>query len=286
MSKHNFRILIGFSLIALAVLACALPGGSASPNQPEGASPVPGETQSAAAQPAEASPVPATATLAPTATPTPTPPPSQPVGLRQGLASLNSYQVKYSQFLDGPGAQDKNHTTTEYFYSSEGDRSHTHAIVLNSTADNPSSESRTTDRYQIGPQICSLPASEEGKSPLTTSNPMAEEMGNVLTGQMDLTLYTENPVLIGEEEINGVQTYHFQFKVSGLGKKSGAEVTQASGDYWSAVDGNFLVKYHLILEMRSAPEGSDAAQVIHSETSYDLSSINQAVTIEMPAECK
>ena len=103
---------------------------------------------------------------------------------------------------------------------------------------------------------------------------------------MDLTLYVEDPVLVGEEQVNGIQTRHYTFKVSGLGKKSGAEVTQSSGEYWSAVDGNYLVKYNLVLEMRNAPEDSSAAKVIHSETSYELNMVNQPITIEMPAECK
>ena len=111
-------------------------------------------------------------------------------------------------------------------------------------------------------------------------------MSTVITSQMDLTLYVEDPLLVGEELVNGIQTHHYQFKVSGLGKKSGAEVTQSSGEYWSAVDGNYLVKYSLILETRSAPQGDSAAQVIHSELTYDLSQVNQPITITLPAECK
>ena len=267
------------------ILACALPGG-ASPTQEAGGQPVPGETQPSGNQPT-AEP---TTAIPPTETPVPTPiatpPPLLPIGIRQGLASLNSYQIKFVQVLDGPGPQDKNHTTTEMSVSSQDDRSHTRITALNSSADSPSSEPHTTDRYQAGSQVCSLPASEEGKSPLTSSNPVQEEMANAMSSQMDITLYADNPVLLGEEQVNGVQSRHYQFKVSGLGKKSGAEVTQSSGEYWSAVDGNYLVKYHLILETRSAPQGDATAQVMHSEITYELCGINQPVSIEMPPECK
>jgi len=283
MSKQRISFLIVVTMLVLAIQACAFPGApTVNPTQPEQASPAPGETQPAAT-PAEKQP---TATTEPSPTPKPTLPPALPIGLRQGLASLNSYEVTYGQILEGPGPQDKNHITTVFSYSTEGDRSHTQATILNTSADNPDNPEQTSDRYQVGSKICSLPASEEGVSPVTSSDPMAEEMTTVLSNQMDLTLYVENPVLVGEVGVNGIQTRHYTFNVSGLGKKSGAEVTQSSGEYWSAIDGNYLVKYHLVMEMRNAPQGSSAAEVIHSELSYNLNKVNQPLTIEMPPECK
>jgi hypothetical protein len=170
-------------------------------------------------------------------------------------------------------------------FNSDGERTHTRSTNLSSTKDDPSDKPTVTERYQIGSQICSLPA-EEGQSPLSSSNPMAEEMVSATTGLMDLLIYVEKPVLVGEETVNGVKTRHYQFKISSLGKKSGAEVTKSSGEYWVAVDGQYLVQYSVILETRSAPQGSVEAQVMHAEVTYSLTNINQPIAIEMPAECK
>jgi len=272
MKTRSLRILIVFTVFSLAITACALPTSKeAMPSSEK--TPV-----------AEVTAIPPTDTPVPT--PTATPAPLLPIGLRQGLASLNSYQVTYGQLVIGPGEEDKKQTTTIYSSLAEGDRSHTQVTILNSTADNPTGESSTRDRYQIGSKICSLPADEDAESPVSENDPMAEEMANVVASLMDMTLYVDDPVLVDEQQVNGVQTRHYTFKVNGLGKKSGAEVTQSSGEYWSAIDGNYLVKYKLVLEMRSAPEDSSAAQVYRNESSYDLTMINEPITIEMPAECQ
>ena len=236
------------------------------------------------AEVAEVTSVPPTSTPLPT--PTATPAPVLPIGLRQGLASLNSYEFTTVQIMSGPDAADRQEITTVNRVADEGDRTHTHTISQVSSVDDPAGESSTSDRYQVGSTICSLPPDEDGELPISESDPMAEEMANVVTNQLDMILYVEDPSLVGEEEVNGIQTRHYTFKVTSLGKNSGAEVTQSSGDYWSAVDGNYLVKYKLVLEMRDAPEDDSEARVIHNETSYDLTMVNQPITIELPAECQ
>ena len=275
MKQNKFRILIELVLLALAVTACSLPTVKET-------APSSGETPVTSA--AEVTSVPPTSTPLPT--PTATPAPVLPIGLRQGLASLNSYQFTTVQIMTGSDPADRQEITTINRVADEGDRTHTHTTSLNTSADDPAGESSTSDRYQIGSTICSLPPEEDGESPVSESDPMAEEMGNVVTNQFDLILYVEDPVLVGEEEVNGIQTRHYTFKVTSLGTNSGAEVTQSSGDYWSAVDGNYLVKYKLVLEMRSAPEDDSEAKVIHNETSFDLTMVNEPITIEMPAECQ
>ena len=300
MTNRKICMIAGIAALIFASLACALPGSqeaTSDPNQSiaetvaamNGGTAAPGSTDAPAPGPTKAAKGKATAgptaTPLPSPTPTATPAPALPVGMRQGLASLNSYHIQFNQIYEGPTAQDKVHMLNETDYNSDGERTHTRSTNLSSTKDNPSDTTKVTERYQIGSQVCALPA-EEGKSPLSASNPMAEEMVSATTGLMDISLYAEKPVLVGEETVNGVKTRHYQFKVGTLGKKSGAEVTQSSGEYWVAVDGQYLVKYAAILETRSAPQGSAEAQVMHAEITYNLSAINQPVSIEMPAECK
>jgi hypothetical protein len=286
MNRKLLTIAAGIAALVFASLACALPSSTSSPTAE------PGQESQAATQPAaqdKSAPKnqpKATATPQPTATPEPTPTsaPALPIGMRQGLASLNSYHLRFSQVYEGPSAQEKVQILNESDYVSDGERSHTRFTNLASTKDDPSDKSTVTERYQIGSKVCSLPADDE-KSPLSESNPMAEEMGGAVTGLMDISLYAENPSLLGEEDLNGVKTRHYQFKVTSLGKKSGAEVTQSGGEYWIAVDGLYLVKYQVTLETRSAPQDNSAAAVMRAVITYELSQINQPISIEMPAEC-
>jgi hypothetical protein len=41
----------------------------------------------------------------------------------------------------------------------------------------------------------------------------------------------------------------------------------------------------VVLETRSAPEGTEGAEVLHTEIYYELSDVNAAVDISLPAEC-
>ena len=297
--KNRFDLIAGVAVLIFASMACALPGQPEAASDPQkaiaatvaalqsGRTTTPGSTKAPAPGPtsAEKDNVTPTATLLPSPTATETPAPALPVGLRQGLASLNSYHIKFNQTYMGPTDQDKMQMMSETDFNSNGDRTHTRSTNLSSTKDNPSDKANVTERYQIGTKICTLPA-EEGQSPLSAANPMADEMLNATTGLMDLLIYVEKPILVGEESVNGVQTRHYQFKISSLGKKSGAEVTKSSGEYWVAVDGQYLVQYSVILETRSAPQDSVEAQVMHAEVTYSLTNINQPVAIEMPADCK
>jgi|GEM_PF-1877842 len=295
MIRKSFLITAGLAMLVLASMACALPFSEPAPVDQQQAV----EQTLAARQPGAAE-TPAAKAPAPTAkaknpaqpSPTPIPPtpkpaalPALPVGMRQGLASLNSYQIIFSQVYEGPSSQDKVQMTNETRYNKDGERSHVRLSNLSSTKDEPSDEVNTSDRYQIGSKVCTLPV-DEGESALSDSDPQAEEMASTLAGLVDMSLYVEDPILVGEETLNGVKTRHYTFKVGGLGKKSGAEVIQSSGEYWIAADGLYLVKYQATLETRSAPQDSSDARLMRAVITYELTMINQPVVIEMPAECK
>ena len=158
---------------------------------------------------------------------------------------------------------------------------------VSSSADDPEASQSTSDQYQIGNKSCEI--SGEGadrEAKLKAVNVQQNEMRDSMSGLEDMILVVENPQYVGAESVNGIQTNHFKFNVSGLGKKSGAEVTQSAGEYWVAQDGQYLVKYDVVLETRSAPASNPQAQVIHFETHVDLSNVNQPIQIDMPTECK
>ena len=99
---------------------------------------------------------------------------------------------------------------------------------------------------------------------------------------VDILPMTNDPVFVGEEMVNGVMTNHFTFNVTGLGAESGAEVVASNGEYWLAQDGQYVVKYSVIMETRNGPAGDPNTQTMHSEFYIEVTDINQPIVITMP----
>jgi hypothetical protein len=135
-----------------------------------------------------------------------------------------------------------------------------------------------SDMYQIGNDQCS--GSEEDWS-WTTMTPNQKEMIDLTKNMLGFTPLIDSPTFIGQEMVNNILSNHFTFKISGLGVSSGAEVTANQGDYWLAIDGQYIIKYTLILETSMDPQ----TNVLREEISIDLDQINQPVDIAFPQTC-
>jgi hypothetical protein len=212
--------------------------------------------------------------------------PEPPLGLNEGLTSLNSYTYSLQIIANGPTAQDRNETKIITSADSVNERTVTRMESFTSSADDPQGSSSSTANYRIGNITCTVDDGGESEAETEDYSPAAKEMLNILSGLWDVHFKTGGAVYANTEMINGVNCDHFTFNVGGLGKTSGAEVTQSTGEYWSAVDGNYLVKYDVVLETRNAPESSSSAEVLRSEVHYLLYDINAALTIELPAQCQ
>jgi hypothetical protein len=208
-----------------------------------------------------------------------------PVGIRQGLASLDTYTYQMRVINSGPTPEDKNNTLTRVTYDSNGNNSKAYSESVSSSASDPTENRSSSTRYQVGDVTCTVGDGSDSKPSTETTTAAQKEMTNIMGQLMDMTIYVENPVAAGSENVNGIDADHYTFDVKGLGKSSGAEVTQSSGEYWVAKDGRYLVKYAVVLETRSAPEGTEGAEVLHTEIYYELSDVNAAVDISLPAEC-
>jgi len=213
-------------------------------------------------------------------------PSALPIGMRQGLASLNSYRLIMKMANIGPTAQDISKIDMELRYSADDDARYMRNESLESTAEYPDTSVSLEETYQIGLQSCSV-STYDGTSEATPEEmtPLVRDMTEATANLFDINITVENPSLVGPETINGIPSDHYTFQVTGLGDFSGQEVTQANGEYWVAQDGQYLVKYSLVLEVRSAPEGDPSAEVMHSEYTFDLMEVNQPQTITMPPDC-
>ena len=207
-----------------------------------------------------------------------------PVGLNEGLSSLNSYTYTLQIIANGPSSQDRSETKI-LSSKDNSDSNMTRIEMISSSAEEPEVDTSVSTNYRVGNINCTIDDGDEAEAETEDYSPAAKEMLNILGGLWDVHFKTGDPVFIGNEVVNGINCKHFTFNVGGLGKTSGAEVTQSTGEYWSAVDGNYIVKYDVVLETRNAPEGSIDAEVLHSEIHYLLYDINNAASIVLPSLC-
>ena len=282
-------IFIVISVLVLAGLACTL--GKTAGTSPTQA-PAAGAELTQALQPAQGQNDPtsvesASSTPVPTPTPLPTPTsiPSSPIGLWTGLSSLNSYRLTIRVVANGPTAQDKNQNTTLIESGSDGKSSHTHIESISSSAEYPETETSTSDQYQVDKRTCDF-SSGSDEVTISAADSMAQEMMGTWATMVDLVPMVKDPVFIAAEELNGVKTNHFSFNVSGLGVDSGAEVVASSGEYWLAQDGQYIVKYSVVLETRDGPAGDANTQTMHAEFVIELKDINQDIVITLPDVCQ
>ncbi|MCB0981346.1 MAG: hypothetical protein KDB17_11915, partial [Ilumatobacter sp.] len=119
----------------------------------------------------------------------------------------------------------------------------------------------------------------------TAANPMDADFGTVLSGVFDIVIPAGNAQLVGEETVAGVAAQHYSFTIQGLAAGSGGQVEQNQGDIWVAKDGGYLLKYQVTTALRTAPQGSAGAEVFRLTLTLELTSVNQPVSVQMPAAC-
>lgn len=275
MSKRKYGMMMVIAVLSTGLactLSSALPGsndGDSTTTEGEAAvQVVPGESAAPAASSDQESSQAAVA--------------SQPVPFSQGLASLNSYRVTINMEGTGPTDADRMLMSTEIANAGDMNASHTRTRNVSSSEEDPELYEESSEVVKVGNETCTYDAEEWTYQAL---EPMEEEVTELFQSLVDFSPVINNPVLVGEENLNGVTTNHFQFQLAGLGSQSGALVTQSEGDYWVAQDGQYLVKYRLALELRNAPEGDSESEAVQASFTMEMTDINQPISISLPADC-
>lgn len=205
-----------------------------------------------------------------------------PVGLQEGLGSLDSYNLTlYMYSDDSTGTLSE---ITETIERSVVDKNqHTTTVQRSFDPQNDEEENSSIEEgYMIGNVSCTGSGEEWTYDEMTSQE---KEMLYIYKGMVDVLPLIDNPEFVGEETVNGVDTNHFTFKVAGIGDTSGSVATVNQGDYWLAKDGNYIVNYHLKLQVQSAAEGSAEAETSNIELAIDLKNINVPITFTLPEYC-
>jgi hypothetical protein len=110
-------------------------------------------------------------------------------------------------------------------------------------------------------------------------------------GTYTATQWLSAATYMGQETVDGVETHHYALDTDTLdldALPAGMEVASASGDLYTAVEGDYVVHLELSLEGTNLTAPGQAGEAILSEGSLDyrssLSEINEPRTIELPEE--
>lgn len=218
----------------------------------------------------------------PQPTPTQESVPEQPVPLFSGLASLDSYQSTTRIYSSGPGPDTVSETISEVQFDRAAGATRNRMTSKVSDEDNPSLETQQQEQITIGLETCSL---EDGVWEYSQMEAQEKEVLSIFSNLYDLVPVFSNPVFVGAEIKNGVTSNHFTFKVESAGAESGSVVSANEGEYWLAIDGQYMVAYSLHLELRNGPESDSEANVNRIEIEYSLGNVNQPINIQLPADC-
>jgi hypothetical protein len=209
-------------------------------------------------------------------------PDPNPVGIQTGLGSFDSYKMTIQ--VNSHNSKGAKTEISEVIERSLVDKN-SHSVMTTTSFDpekDTEEDTSTQETYNIGNVTCENSGEEWTYDEVTSQD---KEMADVFKNMIDIIPIMENPVFVAEETINGVDCNHFTFTVSGIGDTSGSVATVNQGDYWLAKDGQYLVKYHLVLEVQSAAEGTSEAETSNIEGALDLTDINVPLTFTLPETC-
>jgi hypothetical protein len=206
-----------------------------------------------------------------------------PVGIQAGLGSFDSYQITlYFHSLDSNGNLSD---ITEVIERSVVDNN-SHSISTQTSFDpeyDTENDVSTSEEYIVGNVTCTGSDAEGWTYEEMTAQ--EKEMMDIYKGMVDVLPLIDDPEFAGEETVNGIDCNHFTFQVAGIGDTSGSVANVNTGDYWLAKDGQYIVKYHLILQVQSAADGTAEAETSDIEVLIDLNNVNIPPNLVLPANC-
>jgi hypothetical protein len=258
--------IVGFGLLVMIVgSACGL---SSLGGAPDGATPGTGAATAAGGSPG-----------------TPAPPEAAvlPVSINEGLASLDSYRMTYINDIYDSLGQERTVTTFIVARDRDTDASYNRTETLVTSGDGEVVSEDVEEQFAIGHQVCVF---SEGAGEITTISDTAQVMSDLMSQVFVIQPLIENPVFVAEDVVSGVPVRTYTFEVRSIDAASDVEVARSDGSYAIAVDGDYLLRYRLDLELRTGAEGDPEAESSVSSFDLLLEEINQPVEITFPETCQ
>jgi hypothetical protein len=188
---------------------------------------------------------------------------------RTGLAALASYTASLSQVFEG----------TQAGQAVKTDKS---TVVL--AASQPAARQVTIQRAGEGAvllaEVEGARFEKRGESACTAT---AVVPGEMLADRYEPAALLDSVVgadEAGAEAVNGVQTHHYTFDERALGREG---FSKSTGELWIADEGGYIVKYMLTTQAGAEFFGPGIEGRLTWD--YELTGVNQPVTIEAPQDC-
>ncbi len=283
--KKLISIVVVFMIAALVLSAC---GGGAAPAPSGGAKPAPTEPVKQAAQPTEKPAAQPTEKPAANTTDNATPEALDLANVSAGLGDLNSYKASFSMTFEGTDSSNKPTTSTLSFTEEfVKDPAAKRTVITgmgamlggNSGTPTPDQNSGTIESIEVGGKqyskmgdICTQVTANSGPTANTMMDPNSI-IGGVRGAQ-----------LVGNETVNGVPTAHYKIDASSLATLG---YLNGDGDVWVAATGNYVVKYTFQATStgKEAFFGSAQGGEGTIKWDYEVTSVNQPISIQAPANC-
>ena len=205
-------------------------------------------------------------------------PNSVPVSMQKGLSSLDYFKMTIEIETIGPSQQD---ITRMKFTQESAQPQDASFLAIENYTESPEDgpDSGISYIWRLGNDRCTGSDDPEDYD-FESREPDVSEMADLVADLFDMNFMIENPQFVGEEIMNGIKSNHFRFQLSGLGAKSGATVLANQGEYWLAVDGDYMVRYGLLVQTSSSPD-----KINHLKVYANLEEVNVPRNISMPQQC-
>jgi len=261
MSKRGF---IGFALVVMVVgSACGISAPAQEPESGAAVAPESGGAQPPGQEPADSSML--------------------PVSINEGLASLDSYRMTLTTDSVDSASQQRTVTTFTVAHDGGAEADYTRTETRVTTLENEVVSESTQEQFVIGHQTCTV---SEGEAQMSSLSETTRVFSDLMSQVVVIHPLIENPVLVGDDVVNGVPVRSYTFEVRSIDAASEVEAARADGSYAVAADGDYLVHYRLDMDLRAAAEASAEVESTVFSIELTLEGINQPVAIAFPANCQ
>ena len=283
--KSKSIVALAVIVLSLAALACSAAGIAKAPEVVSTAKAVATEVKSAASS-GEATATPAVGKpgSAPTAAPS-SGNDNQPLTLQSretGLDKLKSYRMTWQadwKSTDVTSTQSVTWNWTEE-YSSEPE-----ALHWTWKLDDSKSKDQAVDMemWQLANSTYMSQKDASGKSQCFSYS-SADKSNQLTKGLFSPNALgsVSNARFVGNETVNGVKARHYKYDEKGVALFGAAKV---AGDIWVAIDGEFVVKETVSWSGAAGLFGSSSTSKGDGKWNWELSDVNQPVTITAPENC-